>query len=173
MNPITIILAFLTAGFLFFGSLSFFTVYAKKKKEYLLRKLYREGAANDLIFCSQDILQNKVMGIDGIHRKIMILEKTKNTYQCSTISLNEVHNCHLVTHPSSLTKNQNNQSGSGPRATTLELLFEFNNHSQPASIIFSNGLIASTSEFDFLKAKAAYWCSMFSKMLNSQLELRA
>ena len=173
MNPIAIIITLLTAGFLFFNSLSFFTVYAKNKKERLVRKLYREGAANDLIFCSQEIFQNKVMGIDGIHRKIMILEKTSNSYQYSTISLNEVDHCHLVTHPAPSKRTQHYQPGNEPHVATLELIFDFKNHTEPASILFSDGLFTSSTEFAFLKAKAAYWCSMFSKMLSDQLEQRA
>ncbi len=173
MNPVAIMVILLTVGLLFWGSVSFITVHAKKKKEHLLRKLCREGAAHDLIFCSQEILQNKVMGFDGIHRKIMILEKKKKAYQCSTISLDEVHDCQLVTHSGSPQKGYHERSNSGHRAATLELLFEFNNHSRPASIIFSNGLINSTREFVLLKAKATYWCVMFSKMLNRQVELRA
>jgi hypothetical protein len=159
---------------IFFGSLPFFTLYAKKKKEDLVRKLCREGAAHDLIFCSQEILQNKVMGIDGIHRKIMILEKTKKTYHCSTISLDEVHDCRLVTQSNVMTMDISKTVRVNARpTTTLALQFEFNNHSQPASIIFSNGLIAKGRELDFLKAKAEYWCIMFSKMLNKPVEVLA
>lgn len=170
MNPVTLVFIVFTAGVLFYFSLSFISVYAKKKKEYLVRKLCQEGAANNLIFCSQEILQNKVMGFDGLHRKIMILEKTKKTYQCSTISLDEVHDCHLVT-------GEDAAAHSKPRGKSqqarLELQFEFNNHSTPVIIIFSNGIFNSESEFLFLKAKAEFWCIMFSKMLNRQAELRA
>ncbi len=174
MNPITIVFILFAAGLLFFGSLPFFTAYAKKKKEDMVRKLCREGAAHDLIFCSQEILQNKVMGIDGIHRKIMILEKTKKTYHCSTISLDEVHDCRLVTQSNLMTMDTNKNVRVNARpATTLALQFEFNNNSQPASIIFSNGLITPGRELDFLKAKAESWCAIFSKMLNKPIEVMA
>lgn len=172
MSPITIAFVLLAAGWAFYSFLSFLTVFSKSKKENLLRKLCQENAANNLIFCSQEILQKKVMGVDGIHRKIMILEKIKNAYQCSTISLDEVRNCHLVTHSGSL-KRGNNKRLYYNQATTLELRFEFNNHSQPTSIIFCNGLINSGRELAFVKAKAEYWCVMFSKMLNMQVEARA
>jgi hypothetical protein len=58
-------------------------------------------------------------------------------------------------------------------ATALALQFEFNNNSQPASIIFSNGLMTPGRELDFLKAKEEYWCIMFSKMLNKPVEVMA
>ena len=174
MNLITIVFILFAAGLLFFGTLPFFTLYAKKKKEDMVKKLCREGAAQHLIFCSQEMLQNKVMGIDGIHRKIMIVEKTKNTYHCSTISLDDVYNCRLVTQSDFMTidHNKNVRVNAHP-VTTLSFQFEFNNNPQPASIIFSNGLITPGRELDFLKAKAEYWCIMFSKMLNKPIEVIA
>lgn len=168
MNPVTLVFTLFTAGVLFYSSLSFISVYAKKKKEHLVRKLCQEGAANNLIFCSQEILQNTIMGFDGLHRKIMILEKIKKAYQCNTISLDEVHDCHLITN-----EEEDAKPGSKPKPCKLELQFEFNNHSKPVSIIFNNGIFNSKSDFLFVKAKAEYWCIMFSKMLNRQVELRA
>ena len=70
-----ILLILFTAIALIVGSFNFFRKKNRKKKENLFLQLSREGTANNLIFCSQEILQNKVIGIDGIHRKIMILEK--------------------------------------------------------------------------------------------------
>ena len=174
MNPITIVFILLATGLLFFGSLPYFTGYAKKRKEDMVRKLCQEGAAHNLIFCSQEILENTVIGIDGIHRKIMILEKTKKTYHCSTISLDEVHDCHLVTQSNIMTMGNNKTVRVNARPSTiLALQFEFNNHSQPASIIFGNGLMNSSRELAFLKAKAESWCVIFSKMLNKPIEVMA
>lgn len=151
-----ILLAFLSLSYV---SLSFFVSTSKNKIKILIKKLNIEGSAKHLTFCSQEILQNKVLGVDGIHRKIMILEKKKDGYYSSIISLDEVHDCQVVTKSSS--------------AETLELQFEFNNHTQPASIVFTNGIFNSQKEFAFLKAKAEYWCIMFSKMLTPQMEVRA
>lgn len=171
MNPITIAFILFATSLLFFGSLPYFTWYAKKKKEALVRKLCHEGAAHNLTFCSYEILENKVIGIDGIHRKIMIVEKTKKAYHCSSISLDEVQDCRLVTQSNLMTMDHNkNIRVNAHAATTVALLFEFNNNPQPASIIFSNGLITPGRELDFLKAKAEYWCIMFSKMLNKPVE---
>ena len=170
MNPITFAFILFAAGLIFFGSLPYFSLYAKKKKEAMVKKLCREGAAQHLIFCSQELLENKVIGVDGIHRKIMVLEKTRKNYHYSTISLDEVHTCRLVTHSNLMTTDNKTVRVNAHPSTTLALQFEFNDHSEPASIIFSNGLITPGRELDFLKAKAEYWCIMFSKMLNKPVE---
>ena len=173
MNSIPVILILLAVVSLFYVLIPFFASTSKRRIENLVRKLSMEGAANHLTFCSQEILQNKVIGIDGIHRKIMILEKKKEGYYSSIISLDDVHDCQLVTKSGSINSGNLKKFGAANHPASLELQFDFNNHSQPASIIFSNEMFNSKREFDFLKAKAEYWCIMFSKMLNPQMEVRA
>jgi|GEM_PF-2900913 len=173
MNPIPTILILLAVGSLFYVSLPFFTSYSKKKKQILLRNLSRAGAANNLTLCSQEILQNKVMGFDGVHRKIIILEKTENTYYYSIIALDEVHDCQLVTNSGSQKSNNLKKLAGKIPAVTIELQFLFNNKSKPVSIIFSDEFINSKKELVFLKAKAEYWCTMFSKLLSRHVEVAA
>lgn len=173
MNPIPFTLILLAVGLLFYVFLPFFTFTSKKKNHNLLRILSREGASYNLTFCSQEILKDKVIGIDGIHRKIMILEKKMNAYYSSIISLDEVHDCQLVTRLGAINNDNFKNPGRKYNPSILALKFDFNNHTQPASIIFSNGILNSKKEFDLLKAKAEYWCVMFSKMLNRPIEVRA
>jgi hypothetical protein len=173
MNPIPFTLILLAVVSLFYILIPFFSSTSKRRIINLVRKLNREGAANNLTFCSQEILQNKVIGIDGIHRKIMILEKKSDGYYSSIIYLDEVHDCQLVTKSGSINSGNLKKLGAANHPVTLELQFDFINHTQPTSIIFSNGIINSKKEFAFLKAKAEYWCIMFSKMLIPQMEVRA
>jgi hypothetical protein len=173
MTPIFITYILFLAALIFYGSLTFFSRTSKKNKEKLFLHLGQEGTANNLTFCSQEILQNKVIGIDGIHRKIMILEKVKHKYNCSIISLDEVHNCELVTNSGSLHAGNLKRISKERAPGAIELQFEFNNQAQPASIIFYDALINSKRELVLLKAKAEYWRVMFSKMLTKQVSVRA
>ncbi len=168
----TLLFILITASAIYSLFVYFFKT-TKRKKENLFLRLSKEGTENSLIFCSQEILQNKVLGIDGIHRKIMILEKKKDAYYSSIISLDEVHDCQVVNNSDLINRNNLKKSRSESRPANLELRFDLNNHTQSVSIIFSNGIINSKKEFAFLKAKAEYWCVMFSKMLNRQIEARA
>ncbi|HET7119306.1 MAG TPA: hypothetical protein VFI29_22615 [Hanamia sp.] len=173
MTPIPTVLILLAVVSLFYVLIPFFTSTSKRRIENLVRKLNLEGAANNLTFCSQEILQNKVIGIDGIHKKIMVLEKKSDGYYSSIISLDEVHDCQLVTKSGSINSSNLKKFSVTNQPSTLELQFDFNNHTQPASIIFSNGSINSKKEFAFLKAKAEYWCTMFTKMLSPQMDVQA
>lgn len=173
MTPIPTILVLLAIVSLFYVLLPFLSSKSRRKNEKLFRNLNRQGEVNNLTFCSQDILQDKVIGFDGIHRKIMVIEKRNDGYYSSIISLNEVHDCQLVTSTGLINNGNFKKFGNPNHSATLELQFDFNNHAQPASIIFSNGIINSKREFAFLKAKAEFWCTMFTKMLNPQMEVRA
>lgn len=170
---VTITFILFMSGLLFFGSVSLISRNAKWKKERIFRQLSKEGAANNLTFCSQEILQDKVMGFDGLHRKIMILEKHKGSYHSSIISLDEVQHCELVTPEGSFDPVNCKNFSSKIRNGALELRFQFTNPEQSASISFTNGLMNSKRELALLAAKAEYWCVMFSKMLNHQISVRA
>lgn len=170
---LTITFIVFVLGLLFFGSLPFISNYSKRKKEKFFRRLSKEGASNNLIFCSQEILDNKVIGFDGIHRKILVLERNNKKYTSSIISLDEVQHCQLITDEGILDSTEFKTVSQQTKTGILELQFEFSDHHQPASIIFSKGFMKTKREFALLKAKAEYWCVMFSKMLNHQMSARA
>lgn len=173
MPPVYLTFALAAFFVLLFKSFSFVYKNDRKKKESLFRRLSHEGTANNLTFCSQEILQNKVIGIDGIHRKIMILEKINKTYNCSVISLDEVQNCELIKNCRSLNTNNLKKFEREKNLHAIELQFEFKNRVQPASIIFYDSLINSKRELVLLKAKAEYWSQMLSKLLVRQVTVRA
>ncbi len=172
MSPISILFILVAFLALCFRSLTLFSDFAKKKKKDPFLELSREGTANDLVFCSQEMLQNKVIGIDGIHRKIMILEKIRNKYNCSLISLNDVQNCKLVTR---YVSSDNDAKNASPKKNlfAIELQFEFKNRAEAASIIFYDSLVNTARELVLLKAKAEYWSVMLSKMIAKPVKVRA
>ena len=173
MSPVYLTFAFASFLILFFKSFLFFYKNDRKNKVNLFRRLSHEGTANDLTFCSQEILQNKVIGIDGIHRKIMILEKINKSYNCSIISLDEVQDCELVKNSGSLNTDNLKKFERERNLNAIALQFKFKNRVQPASIIFYDSLINSKRELVLLKAKAEYWSQMLSKLLVRQVTVHA
>jgi len=173
MTPVFTLFSFVATVTLCLSIFSCFITNEKKKKEKLFFRLSQEGTANNLTFCSQEILQNKVIGIDGIHRKIMILERIKNSYNCSIICLDEVQHCELVTSDGFLNTSNLRRFEIEKSLAAIELQFEFKNQAQPASITFYDSLSNSKRELALLKAKAEYWSVMLSKMLNRQVSVRA
>ena len=173
MSLVNLMFILITVAVLLYTSVNFFYKNVTRNNEKLLSRLSREGAANNLIFCSQEILQNKVMGIDGIHRKIMILEKIKNKYNCSVIPLDDVQHCALIKNCGPLNTDNLTKIEIEKNMNAIELQFAFKNHGQPASIIFYDSLVNSKRELVLLKAKAEYWSIMLSKMVTRQVPVPA
>ncbi len=142
----------------------------RKRKEKLFSQLSREGSANDLVFCSQEILPDGVIGFDGIHRKILLIQKTGKTYRPRMICLDDVQSCELAV-PSAQKRGECNTLNV-PKEE-VEILFHYKNCDQQISLKFYDSSVNSKREFEFFKAKAAYWSTIFSKILTPQIMLRA
>ena len=158
---------------LFIAYLRLISIISKRKKEKLFSRLSKEGDTNGLIFCSQELLVDKLIGVDGIHRKIMILERDKKGFSSSIISLDEVHHCQVVTNEIEVARSNFKTFSDQIKSIVLELRFEFNNSHETASIFFAKGLNTSKKEIELLRAKADFWSVMFSKMITNKVSVRA
>ena len=170
---ITIACILTTAFLIFIAYLRMISFIAKRKKEKLFFALSKEGDANGLTFCSQEMLEDKLIGVDGIHRKIMILERNKSHYDSSIISLDDVHHCQVLSNEDELRCSNFKTFSEQIKSVVLELRFEFNNSHETASIIFAKGLNTSKRELELLHVKAEFWSVMFSKMLTNHISVRA
>jgi hypothetical protein len=165
MQPIIIYFILFTSAVIILGILTLCYKNDRKKKENLFERLSREGSTNSLTFCCQEKLQNKVLGFDGINRKIMILEKVRHQYNCDLISLDEVQTCAVKISTGSSNPSIPDYSEFGNKLQSIELQFEFKDPAPATSIIFYHSSVNSRREQAILRAKAEYWKTMFSKIL--------
>ena len=170
---VTIVCILLIALMTFATSLRLISFISKRKKVKLCSRLSKEGANNGLIFCSQELLANTVIGVDGIHRKILVVERKAHHYHSTVISLEEVHHCQVFSTEGLLRRKNFKTLSEHLKSVVLELRFEFNNSHETASIIFAKGLNTSKRELELLHAKAEFWSVMFSKMLTNHISVRA
>lgn len=165
MSPILLYFILFTSAVIILGILTLCYKNDRKKRENLFVRLSREGSANNLTFCCQEVLQNKVLGFDGINRKIMILEKVRHQYSCDLISLDEVQKCAVKISTGFSNPGIPDYSEFGNKLQSIELQFEFKSPAPATSIIFYNSSVNSRREQAILRAKAEYWKTMFSKIL--------
>jgi len=170
---VTISYVLLIALIMFAATLRLISFISKRKKHKLCLRLSKEGASNGLTFCSQELLANTIIGIDGIHRKILVVEQKAHHYHSTIISLEEVHHCQVFSNEGLLRRKNFNTLSEYLKSVVLELRFEFNNSHETASIIFAKGLNTSKRELELLRAKAEFWSVMFSKMLTHRISARA
>jgi len=68
-------------------------VESKKRKEKMLVFFSNLGAAYNLSFTGQEIFSDKIIGLDGPRRKVLIEEENEKKYDSRFINLYEVHSC--------------------------------------------------------------------------------
>jgi len=59
----------------------------------LLKHFSQLGTENNLNFSSQEVLNNCILGLDGINRKILVVSREDDFYSSFMIDLNEVKTC--------------------------------------------------------------------------------
>src|SRR5579885_3685024 len=93
----TIIIAVVLVGLIVAVCLLLVIMNNKQKRKALNRLLHefsKTGTEHNLTFSSQEILKNCIVGLDGVKRKVLVLEKLEETdFHSFVIDLNAVKSC--------------------------------------------------------------------------------
>jgi hypothetical protein len=167
----TLIVAFIIVGSVTAICYLLISIHNKNKRKALSRQLSNfslQGTNHNLSFSSQEILQDCVIGLDGVNRKIMLVH-TNNHDDCRIINLNNVKSCSV--------QKLYGMSGSGNSNKKLEkyleritLRLELVN-GQPVEILFYNNLENHIYEITELEQKARQWETMLAKMQPAVLKM--
>ena len=137
-----------------------------KRMNKILKQFSQLGTHYNLSFSSQEVLSNVIIGLDGINRKILILEVIDTSFNDHIIDLNEVKHC-------TVKKYYGNIKPEGLKHHSLEsflekicLHFEFLNGRESKEIVFYNHMDNHTYQLSVLQQKALNWKDSFEKMLN-------
>lgn len=168
----TVVVALILLSFVFVVSFLFVWTskrQAKKRTSQLLHRFSTLGTENNLSFSSQEIFRSKVIGVDGVQRKILVLEHLENNaFDWYFIDLKEVQSCKITTQyatppvPTAASGNLNET------VAFIGLEFRHRQSGHVVSLPFYQHLGNSVYELSALKAKAKDWESMLSKMLISK-----
>src|SRR5262245_47696349 len=69
--------------------------HSKKSTENMLVFFSRLGATYNLSFTGQEILRDKIIGLDGLRRKLLVVEQQDKKYNSQIIDLYEVETCKM------------------------------------------------------------------------------
>lgn len=144
--------------------------HAKRVKEKLISRLSYAGTKNGLSFTSQEILRNKVIGVDGINRKFVVVNENE---ECTVVNLGEVKNCRFQKHYDQVQYGDAGNRDVESRLASIGLLFESKNNKKNITVDFFNYMIHSLSEADALEVKAKDWETILSKMIYISEQARA
>lgn len=136
----------------------------KKKKDKLLAQFSHAGSSNGLSFSSQEILRNKIIGLDGIKRKLVMVNEKE---ECKIVALDDVKKCAVVKNFQTYQLGGDKNNDTERQLTSIGLVFEFKKQSNPVSILFYDNMIHPVFEAGQMEAKANDWEKILSKILNA------
>lgn len=169
----TVIISLILIGSIMLLVLSLIYIHKKnikKKRQKLLSRFSEFGILHSLSFSSQEVLRNKIIGLDGIHRKFVFVNEKE---EATVVSLDEVKNCKVIKNFETYNMGDSKNSDIERHLTSIQLLFEFKNNNNPVSVIFYDNMIHPIYEVETMEAKAKDWEILLTKMLVSSEKIRA
>lgn len=129
----------------------------RKRAHWLLHQLSECGSRHNLSFSSQELLQNRVLGLDGVHRKLVLLETDdRGMPHVRVIDLDEVAACYVTAQ----------YGGIEPRRPErIGLQFHFKTARAALEIPFFMAGTEAVRHGQQVEQKARDWCVIINKML--------
>lgn len=131
----------------------------------LLNAFRQRGAEHNLSFSSQEIFKDGIIGLDGVHRKLLVLERDADKDLSSfVIDLNEVKSC-------SVKKEYGTINSGDLKARKLEqylkqISLHFVVYDKPSvDVVFYEHFENHVFEIGELENKAKHWEAILSKMI--------
>lgn len=139
----------------------------RKRLNQLRHRLSQSGSNNNMTFSSQEILKHSVLALDGLQRKLLVLnEIDKDKFDDFVIDLREIKTCFVKKHYGN--------ARPGLKKIRPELYlerivlrFEFNNAKQPIELLFYRHILDNVNQLEELEQKAKHWEAILSKMLGT------
>ena len=141
--------------------------HTKKRKQKLLTAFSTTGTENGLSFTAQEVLKNKIIGIDGINRKMAVVAEKENLFQKKIISLHEVKECSLQRNYLHIPASSGGSEEKFLR--NISLLFVFKDVEKPQEeIVFYDQVHNHVFEIQELEQKAKEWRDLILKLTASK-----
>ena len=143
----------------------------QKTTTELLNHFSNLGIEKNLSFSSQEILENCIIGLDGIQRKLLILNKiNEDKYDSRLLDLNEVKTCFKKKIYRSVNIGTKKKEKFENQIDKIVLAFEFVDDRQPIHILFFEPIMNHILTMSELEQKAKNWETILSQILNPGLK---
>ena len=162
----TILVAVILIGSVVAICLLLISIHNKHKREAmnnLLKHFSQLGTENNLNFSGQEILNNCILGLDGVNRKILVVAKEDGFYSSFMIDLNEVKGCTVKKIYGTIKVGDLKDHKLDQYLEKIILHFEFNRRS-PVEIVFYKNHENHIYETQEREQKARHWEAILSKM---------
>ena len=136
----------------------------RKRNEERLNLFRHSGAKYGLSFSRQEILHNKITGLDEVNKTFLIYD-FKNEDNVILINLVKVRTCALVKNYENINMGNDKKVKKERHLASIDIIFEFRNSGdKPVSISFYDSWVDNIYELTDLESKASYWEAILSKI---------
>lgn len=142
---------------------------AKERTKNLLHRFHQAGADHGMVFSGQEILNNSIIGVDGLRQQLLIIDFINNN-ATTVVSLANVENCSVKK------EYEYKDFGSGKRPDVdkelrfIAIEFTLKKTAAPFMLTFYDNRVNSIYEMAALDAKAKDWQQLFSKLISRPAE---
>ncbi len=130
--------------------------------------LSRLGSLFNLSFSSHEQLGEKIFGVDGIKRKILVVEEKNGSNSSYIIELDKVKSISVKTVYDSIKPNALRKKGLEEFLKTMHLQFEFTDGRNTVALPFFENKKNNIEDLPVLERKTKNWKMIFSKMCGAQ-----
>jgi len=145
----------------------------KKSKEKMIVFFSNLGATYNLSFTGQEVLPNKIIGLDGLRKKVLIVEQHDKRYNSQIIDLYEVKTCKVKKIYTPINSDDYKKNSIEDYLNSIALEFDFKTEKTPVSVPFYTYGNDSLYELANLELKTKHWETMLSKILPTQVQISA
>ena len=137
----------------------------RKAMTQLLDAFRQTGSEHNLSFSSQEILKEAVIGLDGVNRKLLVLEQeADNTFTSFVIDLNEVKSCSVRKEYGTISYSDAKERKPEQYLQRITLHFLLCDK-PPVEVVFYKHFHDHIYEIAGLESKARHWEAILSKMV--------
>lgn len=162
----TIIVAAILTGAVAAFCVFLIRIQNKHKREAmkkLLKHFSQLGAQSNLIFSSQEILNDCILGLDGIRRKLLVVTRDEGFYGSFLVDINRMRNCSVKKIYGTIKAGELKKHHLDQYLEKIVLHLELENN-PPVEILFYKHFDNSIYETPEMEKKARYWEAMLSQL---------
>jgi len=132
----------------------------QKKERAHFHRFSNAGSERHLSFSRQEIIQNKIIGFDGIQQVLMIIEM-EHDYDVTCIAIKDLVKCSITKVYHTVGENQDKEK----ICKEINLVFIFSDDRTPVPVLFYNNDTNSVYLMAEMEAKAKEWQTSISRMI--------
>jgi hypothetical protein len=133
----------------------------KKQEQDNFRRFSTAGSHRHLSFSRQEVIQNKIIGFDGIKQTLMVFEM-ENDFDITCIAVKELSQCSVDKEYYTVA---DTNTGNERILKEISLVFHFADKRNPVYVVFYSNHNDSIYLMADMEAKAKEWQSAISRLI--------